>query len=83
MQDEPEAGECFQHKMSLKRELGIGCILLVDGHPHAERRAVDPDREAGVCRGEPCSPIARLILGLENAKGSSRLPRAAPAPTRI
>src|SRR3990172_3069549 len=57
MQDEPEAGECFQHKMSLKREWGNGCILLVYDHYHAERRAVDPDRDAGVCRGQSGSPV--------------------------
>src|SRR3990172_11329341 len=57
MQDEPEPGVHFQHKMSLNREWGNGCILLVYDHYHAERRAVDPDRDAGVCRGQSGSPV--------------------------
>ena len=57
MQDEPEPGVHFQHKMSLNREWGIGCILRVYDHHHAERRAVDPDRDTGVCRGQSGSPV--------------------------
>src|SRR3989304_8453005 len=60
MQDEPEAGECFQPKMSLKGELGWGCILLVDDHQYAERRAVDPGGDAGIGRGGPGGRMDRL-----------------------
>ena len=38
--DQPD-GRVVECKMSLKEELRMGCILLVDDHPQAKRRAVD------------------------------------------
>src|SRR5712692_7240887 len=51
MRDEPEGRFCFQYGMSLTVDRAErGYMLLVNDNHHGKRRAVDPDRDAGVCR---------------------------------
>jgi len=48
MQDEPEAGTCFSHKMSLK---GRFRMLGID-HQHGRRREPEPGTDPGLDRGQ-------------------------------
>src|SRR5437588_2543807 len=48
IQDEPEAGSCFSHKMSLKRRFRM---LGID-HQHGRRRETEPGADPGLGGGQ-------------------------------
>ena len=49
MQDEPEGGVSFSHKMSLK---GGGVSMLGIDHPHARRQDAEPGADTAVSGGQ-------------------------------
>ena len=76
MQDEPEGGECFQHKMSLKMIRTEQGTMRVKASHQAACRTSHPGRDAGVSQRQQQSQLRRHRASADLWLGRRRLARS-------